>query len=127
MEETTLKKLQYLKADNKLIVNAPNNLIKTLEPDTYDIEPQKDEYDFILVFGEQETELRELAQKAKSFTKFDGLFWLAYPKGTGNIKSDLKREVVWKILQDNELKAVSQIAINSTWSALRGRPMSLYT
>lgn len=55
---------------------------------------------------------------------YDGVFWACYSKGTGKIKSDLKREVVWELVNQVGLQCVSQIAIDETWSALRARPVA---
>ena len=63
--------------------------------------------------------------QVKDAGKFDALFWACYPIGGGKIKSDLKREVVWEVLELIRLRAVSQVALDETWSALRGRPHEL--
>ena len=57
--------------------------------------------------------------------KYDCLFWACYPKGGGQIKSDIKRDTVWKAFDLIGLQAVSQIAIDETWSALRARPAEM--
>jgi hypothetical protein len=66
--------------------------------------------------------LEILIKSVDNFRKYDGLFWACYPKGTGKIKSNIKRETVWTALALIGLEAVSQIALDETWSALRGRP-----
>ena len=91
----------------------------------YDSAPSKmkeGSYNFVQVFGTTQTELEKLILKVASSGRHDCLFWACYPKGGGAIKSDLKRETVWKALSLARLRPVAQIAINSTWSALRGRP-----
>jgi hypothetical protein len=54
--------------------------------------------------------------------KYDCVFWASYPKGTGKIKSDIKRETVWKAFELIGQEAVTQVAIDDTWSVLRARP-----
>ena len=49
-------------------------------------------------------------------------FGLVTPKGTGKIRNNIKCETVWTAFELIGLQAVSQIAIDDTWSALRGRP-----
>ena len=125
----TLNKLQLPKAEFSLMINAPTSFTNLLEGIAYDTSPQdskKGKYDFILIFDVSNDALSSNAQEVADFGKHDCLFWLCYPKGTGKIKSDLKRDVVWKILDNIELKAVTQISIDETWSALRGRPKTLY-
>jgi hypothetical protein len=53
------------------------------------------------------------------------MFWACYPKGKGKIKYDLNRDSVWPALALAGLCPVSQIAIDETWSALRGRDPEL--
>ena len=38
------------------------------------------------------------------------------------IKTDIRRDSVWTALEKAGLHPVSQVAIDETWSALRGRP-----
>lgn len=125
----TLNKLQLSKAEFSLIINAPTSFSELLEGIAYDTSPQdnkKGKYDFILIFDVSHDALSSRVKEVADYGKHDILFWLCYPKGTGKIKSDLKREVVWEILDSIGLKAVTQIAIDDTWSALRGRPKALY-
>ena len=67
-------------------------------------------------------ELEKQVEQMGKAGKYDCLFWACYPKGTGKIKSDIKRETVWTAFKLTGLQAVSQIAIDDTWSALRARP-----
>ncbi|MCA6078303.1 YdeI/OmpD-associated family protein [Fulvivirga sedimenti] len=48
--------------------------------------------------------------------------WIAYPKKSSSIKSDLSRDIIWGILGADGLAPVSQISIDDDWSALRIRP-----
>ncbi|MBM2817053.1 MAG: hypothetical protein HW421_3815 [Ignavibacteria bacterium] len=68
------------------------------------------------------TNLKKILKDTAQAGKYDCYFWASYPKLTGEIKSDLKREVVWDIMLEFGLRCVSQISLNETWSALRGRP-----
>jgi len=107
-------------------VNAPSEYLALLEGSSFDTE-QKGEglYDFVQVFAIQQAELETLIKSVGKAGKFDCVFWACYPKGTGKIKSDIKRETVWTAFDLIELQAVSQVAIDETWSALRGRPSTM--
>ncbi len=48
--------------------------------------------------------------------------WIAYPKKSSSIQSDLSRDNIWGILGAQGLAPVSQISIDEDWSALRVRP-----
>ncbi len=120
-----------LKFDNKrksLIMNAPTDYQAILSDSSYDKEYlsiNRHSYDFIQVFAETQAELEKLLHPLKDAGKYDCLFWICYPKGDGKIKSDLKRNLIWSYFSIVGLRPVTQIAIDETWSALRGRPEEL--
>ena len=106
-------------------MNAPVEFIALLTDMPHDTQmvPEKlGAYNFIAVFGSTTQELKQHLQAVSDAGTYDGLFWACYPKGTGKIKSDLKREVVWRLVNQLNLQCVTQIAIDETWSALRARP-----
>ncbi len=125
-KEAIFKKLRLNSEQKILILNAPHEYTSLLEGTIFDNEPQGDNlYDFIQVFGYQQDELELLVKSVEKFGKYDCLFWACYPKRTGKIKSDIKRETVWKAFELVGLNTVTQIAIDETWSAMRGRPVKL--
>ncbi|WP_337044942.1 hypothetical protein [Emticicia sp. 17c] len=106
-----------------LIVNAPADYLSLFNNIMFDNAPEPEkEYDFVQVFASEQQELEKLCAEVKNAGKYDCLFWACYPKGTGKIKSNIKRETVWVALEMAGLQAVTQVAIDDTWSALRGRP-----
>lgn len=123
-----IKKLRLDKVTKRLIVNAPKEYLDILKGIEFDTKPtKKDEgqYDFVQVFASTQSELEKvIVQVGKAGIK-DCLFWATYPKGTGKIKSDIKRDTVWIAFDLIGLQAVSQIAIDDTWSALRARPKDM--
>ncbi len=122
-KEEILKKLRIDGNKKILIINAPNDYLDVLLGIEFDTESKGEGiYDFVQVFGYQQDDLEKIAQSVEKSGKYDCLFWACYPKGTGKIKSDIKRETVWSAFELIGLQAVSQIAIDETWSALRGRP-----
>ena len=120
------KKLRLDSEQRILILNAPSEYLSLLEGITFDEKPKEDNfYDFVQVFGYQQDELELLVKSVQKSGKYDCLFWACYPKGTGKIKSNIKRETVWKALDLVSLDTVTQVAIDETWSALRGRPTEM--
>jgi hypothetical protein len=77
---------------------------------------------FTLVFALNKAEAEKLAAIAAPATEYDGVLWLAYPKGTSKIKTDINRNTLWDIFASFNLRPVSNVAIDETWSALRYRP-----
>jgi hypothetical protein len=122
-KEEIFKKLRIDGNKKMLIINAPNEYLELFLGVDFDTESNEEEiYDFVQVFGYQQDELEKMVQSVGKSGKYDCSFWACYPKGTGKIKSNIKRETVWTAFELIGLQAVSQIAIDDTWSALRGRP-----
>ena len=49
----------------------------------------------------------------------NAILWIAYPKMTSKLAGDLNRDVIHDLVPSHGLDTVSQIAIDSDWSALR--------
>lgn len=79
--------------------------------------------DALLLFAANVAELEQFAPQVLPLIKYDGLLWLAYPKKSGKIKSDITRDVGWDVVNREGLRAIRQISIDETWSALRWRPL----
>jgi len=123
--EAIFKKLRLSPNQKILIVNAPVEFTALLTEIPYDNQPKPESegnYDFVAVFSSSKSEMEQLTQSVANAGKYDCLFWACYPKGTGKIKSDLKRETIWNIVEQINLRCVTQIALDDTWSALRARP-----
>ena len=48
------------------------------------------------------------------------MLWIAYPKGN---RSDINRDTLWPYLTEYNMRPITQIAVDETWSALRFRPL----
>jgi hypothetical protein len=52
------------------------------------------------------------------------VLWLAYPKKSSGVKTDLSRDAGWPPLEAADFLPVTQISLDETWSALRFRRRS---
>ncbi len=52
----------------------------------------------------------------------NGLLWIAYPKKISDLQTDLSRDQGWASVFNSGWRAVRQISIDATWSALRFSP-----
>ena len=77
--------------------------------------------DAVLVFVRNRVELEKHANVALDHAADDRLTWIAYPKA-GQLETDLNRDILWKLLEGKGVRAVRQVALDDTWSALRFRP-----
>ncbi|OGO38306.1 MAG: hypothetical protein A2W35_18790 [Chloroflexi bacterium RBG_16_57_11] len=126
MSETGLiKKLRLAAGQKALVLNAPAGYLQSLGelPAGITLSTQAEgTFDFVQLFVKDQAELERFGPGAFQAVKYDGLFWLCYPKQTGKIKSDLNRDILWKLVEPSGFSPVMQIAIDETWSALRFRP-----
>jgi len=78
--------------------------------------------EFFLAFVTKQDEVNSLSKKVSSRLVDDGLFWLAYPKGSSKkYTCDFNRDTGWDILGNLGFEPVRQVAIDADWSALRFR------
>ena len=127
-KEAIFKKLKFGVATPSLVINAPAEYIELLKGADFDTEmldSKAGTYGFVQVFASSQAEMENLIKSVAKAGKHDCLFWACYPKGKGKIKYDLNRDSVWPALALAGLRPVSQIAIDETWSALRGRDPEL--
>ncbi|HEY3371966.1 MAG TPA: hypothetical protein VGK10_14010 [Prolixibacteraceae bacterium] len=127
-KEAIFRKLKFGVSNENLIINAPEeylSILKGAEFDTVLVESKIGQYGFVQVFASSQAEMERLVESVAKAGKYDCLFWACYPKSIGKQKYDLNRDTVWKALSLAGLRPVSQIAINDTWSALRGRDPEL--
>ena len=122
--ENLQNKLKAKKGYKILIINSPFDSKHIFQDYTkYDIITKPDkECDLVLLFVKDCKDLSSQSKHAISSLKNYGLLWIAYPKKTSGIKTDLNRDQGWDPLYKAGFGPVSQIAIDETWSALRFRP-----
>ena len=77
--------------------------------------------DFIQVFIMNREELEQQLSSLIQHLKQDGWLWISYPKGSSKIKTDINRDNIWEYAKGLGLKAVHQISVDETWSAMRFR------
>ncbi len=54
-----------------------------------------------------------------TWTRVGGALWIASPKKTSGVESDLSRDVGWEPLERAGYHPVTQVSVDDTWSALR--------
>jgi hypothetical protein len=126
---TTLKdKLQFKNVTRLAVRNAPQGYAKRLAGELEGIEVVAGPdaaADALLLFVNNMAEAQALTPGAVEIVaavKPEGVLWLAYPKGSSKIKTDINRDTLWPVVQAHGWRPVRQVAIDETWSALRFRP-----
>ncbi|KRE66128.1 hypothetical protein [Paenibacillus sp. Soil750] len=120
MQEELLKKLRY-KQGRALVMKAPEGYALGVEENS---EPNGT-YDFVQLFVHNAAEVETWAPKAIAHLNEDALFWITYPKQSSKIKTDINRDSLFGLVGDStDYRAVSNVAVDDTWSALRFRHKS---
>ena len=83
--------------------------------------------DAVVFFARTSADVRDHLPEAASAAGPDGLLWLAYPKGTSGLKTDLGRDTMTPLTDPiASLTGVTLVSIDETWSAMRLRPSERY-
>lgn len=111
-----------LKASKLYLLNAPADCLPLFDNQEVVIKlPAKGEIEQIAAFVGDRKGLDNVAAKVVSKLADDALFWIAYPKKTGKIQTDITRDNGWDAIFALGYDPVMQIAVNEDWSALRFR------
>jgi hypothetical protein len=74
--------------------------------------------DAVLLFAANEAALRQKLSDIRVAAQDNKLVWVAYPKAK-QLNTDLNRDSLRALVNDNSLDPVRQVALDETWSALR--------
>jgi hypothetical protein len=117
-----VKKLGIKEGSRVAFVNAPNDFQATLGELPDDVKLMKsatNSLDLILFFVLSERILvRDFAKLAARLTN-NGMIWIAWPKKSSGVATDLTFERVQRIGLDAGLVDVKICAIDETWSGLK--------
>jgi Uncharacterized protein conserved in bacteria len=75
----------------------------------------------VVFFAEDKAGLDANFERITTNMQEDAVFWIAYPKQSGNRQSDLIRNSGWQIVFDTGYRVVSSTLIDENWSAVRIR------
>jgi hypothetical protein len=75
--------------------------------------------DFALIFAINQLQLNNILKEVFSALHPACKLWIAYPKPTSKIVSDLNRDASWEILSDNDFEAIRQVTLDHVWTAMR--------
>lgn len=79
-------------------------------------------YDAVHLFVYHKADIDAHMAKAVTAVKPGGMLWVAYPKKSGSIKTDITRDQGWEAMAALDWHAVTQISLDQTWSVFRVRP-----
>ena len=118
-----IEKLQLKDEKNLLIQGLPSAIEKQFAKLSYakNVTPllRSKKVDFALIFALSQSQLNNVLKEVFPALHEDSKLWVAYPKTTSKIVSDLNRDCSWEMLKCKEYESVRQVALDHVWSAIR--------
>jgi hypothetical protein len=122
MSQTILEKLQLKNEKNILIQGLPSSIEKQFNKLSFakNLTPllRSRKIDFALVFAVSESQLNGILEDILPSLKEDSKLWVAYPKLTSKITTDLNREGSWNKLVEADFESTDQVPLDHVWHAV---------
>lgn len=125
MTKPVARKLGLNPGMRALIIAPPSGYLKLLGPlsEGFKVSSKTGSaYPFVQVFATGFSDISQFAKKLSKYAAPNALVWISYPKQSSNLKGALSRDVIREAMNGAGWRAVSIVAIDETWSALRFRP-----
>lgn len=123
MSQTLFEKLQLADEKNLLIQGLPSSIEKQFCKLSFakNMTPllKTRKIDFALVFAVNENQLNGILRDVMPALKEDSKFWVAYPKITSKIVTDLNRDSSWQKLTSAGYETCHEVVLDHVWSAAR--------
>jgi hypothetical protein len=129
-DSSLVKKLGIKPGHKLLILNALDRYLKLLGalPEGVEVKTDakdaKGAFDGVQLFVYSKADVDRLAPAAIKAVKAGGMVWIAYPKKSSKIKTDINRDSGWDAVHKVGMEGIALISIDDTWSAMRFRPSS---
>ena len=75
--------------------------------------------DFALIFAVNQNQLNNILREVFSALHSNSKLWIAYPKQTSKIVSDLNRQCSWDLLVQSGFENINLVSIDNVWNAVR--------
>src|SRR5258706_5184590 len=121
-ESSIAKKMKLKPGSRAVVINAPEKYLEELKHDAEISQKLSGKFDWIQIFVKNKSEADTLIPKVAKILKPESILWISFPKGTSKIQTDLTRDKGWDIVQTLDLKWITLISVNETWSAFALRP-----
>ena len=121
--QSLLEKLQLKDERNLLIQGLPSTVEKQFVKISFskNVTPllKARNIDFALVFAICHKQLADILRDVIPALHPEGKLWIAYPKVSSKIVSDLSRDCNWDCISKHGLETVQLIALDNIWNAMR--------
>ncbi|MDO9373028.1 MAG: YdeI/OmpD-associated family protein [Bacteroidota bacterium] len=127
--QSLLEKLQLKDEKNLLIQGLPSTVEKQFIKLSFskNVTPllKSRKIDFALVFAISHRQLEDILRDVVPALHADAKLWIAYPKVSSKIVSDLSRDCNWECITRHGLEGVRLVALDNIWSAMRFKKCDL--
>jgi hypothetical protein len=118
-----LEKLEYTEQKNILIQGLPSSIEKQFAKIAFakNVTPllKTRRIDFALVFAVNENQLKGILNEVIPALHDSGVFWIAFPKSTSKIATDLSRACSWNCVQNAGFETSHEVSLDHVWTAAR--------
>ncbi|MGG9972387.1 hypothetical protein ACQ33O_11385 [Ferruginibacter sp. SUN002] len=121
--QTVLEKLQLNGEKNLLVQGLPSTIEKQFSKLSFakNVTPllKARKIDFALVFAINQKQLTDILKDVIPALQKDAKLWVAYPKVTAKIVSDLCRDCKWDFMGQYGFESARLVTLDHVWSAMQ--------
>ena len=123
MSQTLFEKLQLKNEKNLLVQGLPSTIEKQFVKLSFakNVTPllRIRKIDFALIFALNQKQLNDILKEVFPALHYDAKLWIAFPKLTSKIVSDLNRCCNWDHLRSEGFESSDEVVLDYVWSALQ--------
>lgn len=127
--ETMFEKLQLTNEKHLLIQGLPSTIEKQFAKVNFckSVTPllRTRRIDFALVFAVSRKQLTDIVDDVAPALQDQGKFWVAYPKLSAKIASDLCRDVNWDMITHHGYEPECCVVLDNVWHAMKFKKVAL--
>ncbi len=123
MSQTLFEKLQLGDEKNLLIQGLPSTIEKQFSKLSFSKNVTQllriRKIDFALIFALNSNQLRNIFSEVRPALHDESVLWIAFPRQTSKIASDLNRAGSWTYLEELGFETGEKVVMDYVWSAQR--------
>lgn len=123
MSQTLFEKLQLGDEKNLLIQGLPSTIEKQFSKLSFSKNVTQllkiRKIDFALIFALNSNQLRNIFSEVCPALHEDSILWIAFPRQTSKIASDLNRPGSWTYMEEEGFETGEKVVMDYVWSAQR--------